>query len=63
MEKSEKTEKTEKSEDKLRAELNILMRECLDDAKAIVQEKRLLENQTVLSTIAVALFVARRKEK
>jgi hypothetical protein len=53
----------EKFDDKKREELNLLMRECIDDAKAIVQEKRLLENQTVLSTVAVALFNARTKGK
>ena len=52
----------EKQDDKRREELNILMRECIDDARAIVQEKRLLENQTVLSSVAVALFEARTKK-
>jgi hypothetical protein len=52
----------EKSDDKKREELNRLMRECIDDAKTIVQEKRLLENQIVLSTIAVALFNERVKK-
>lgn len=49
----------EKSDEKRREEFNIIMRECIDDARAIVQEKRLLENQTVLAEIAVALFKAR----
>lgn len=53
----------EKSEEKRRDEFILLMRECIDDARAIVQEKRLLENQMVLSDIAVALFKARLKEK
>ncbi len=44
-----------------RENLIVLMRECIDDARAIVQEKRLLENQTVLASIAVALFEARLK--
>jgi hypothetical protein len=50
-------------EDKKREEQNLLMRECIDDARAIVQEKRLLENQTVLAEIAVALFNARSRGK
>jgi hypothetical protein len=49
-------------EEEKRAELKDLMRECIDDARAIVQEKRLLENQTVLSAIATALFEARTKK-
>jgi hypothetical protein len=53
----------EKSEDKKREEFNFLMRECIDDARVIVQEKRILENQTVLAEIAVALFNARVKGK
>ena len=44
---------------KEREELIALMKECIEDARVIVQEKRLLENQTVLSSIAVALFEAR----
>jgi hypothetical protein len=48
---------------KEREELMKLMRECVEDARVIVQEKRLLENQTVLSSIAVALFEARLKKR
>lgn len=36
-----------------------LMKECIDDARNIVQEKRLLENQELLAKIAVALFEKR----
>lgn len=36
-----------------------LMKECIDDARFIVQEKRLLENQEILAKIAVALFEKR----
>lgn len=49
-------------ETKKREELKNLMRECIDDARTIVQEKRLLESQEVLSNIAVALFNARSKK-
>jgi hypothetical protein len=52
----------EKADDKRREELNTLMRECIDDARVIVQEKRLLENQTVLAEIAVALFNSRARK-
>jgi hypothetical protein len=52
----------EKLDDKKKEEMIALMKECIDDARAIVQEKRLLENQTVLSGIAVALFNARIKK-
>ncbi|MFA6073312.1 MAG: hypothetical protein WC758_04325 [Candidatus Woesearchaeota archaeon] len=40
-----------------------VMRECIDDARIIVQEKRLLENQAVLATIASSLFNARTQNK
>ena len=60
--KEENKSETMEKDDKRREELNILMRECIDDARVIVQEKRLLENQTVLSSIAVALFEARVKK-
>lgn len=36
-----------------------LMKECMDDAKHIVQEKRLLENQYILTRIAISLFEKR----
>jgi hypothetical protein len=52
------SEKTTKE----REELIALMLECLADAKAIVQEKKLLETQVVLSDIAIALFNARREK-
>ena len=35
---------------------NSIMRECLEDARAMVQEKRLLESQKIISSIAAALF-------
>jgi len=54
------TEEEEKKAEIECREKNILvMRECIDDARAIVQEKRLLENQTVLSNIASNLFEKR----
>jgi hypothetical protein len=53
----------EKTNESMREDAIILMKECIDDARAIVQEKRLLENQTVLADIAVALFNARSKNK
>jgi hypothetical protein len=40
-----------------------IMRECIDDARNIVQEKRLLESQEVLATIAASLFNARVNKK
>jgi hypothetical protein len=36
-----------------------LMRECIDDARVIVQEKRLHESQQPLIEIAIALFEKR----
>ncbi|MGV8162076.1 MAG: hypothetical protein ACP5N2_01940 [Candidatus Nanoarchaeia archaeon] len=51
-------EQTNKREEQVK-----LMRECIDDARTIVQEKRLLESQEVLASIATALFVARVKEQ
>lgn len=36
-----------------------IMKECLDDARNIVQEKRLLENQMPLIEVAVNLFEKR----
>ena len=52
-------EEEREAEDECRAENNRIMRECIDDARSIVQEKRLLESQGVLSRIAVALFEKR----
>jgi hypothetical protein len=40
----------------------MLMRECIDDARKIVFEKRLLESQSAITKIAVALFEARVKK-
>jgi hypothetical protein len=48
--------------EKEREELVNLMRECIDDARVVVQEKRLLESQAVLAEIAVALFEARLRK-
>jgi len=54
---------TKEKQVKQREENVIIMRECIDDARLIVQEKRLLESQEVLATIAVGLFNARINEK
>ncbi len=40
----------------------ILMRNCIDDAKRIVLEKRLLESQSAVIQIAIALFNERSKK-
>jgi hypothetical protein len=54
------TEEEERAaEEECRAENNKAMRECIEDARMIVQEKRLLESQGVLTRIAVALFEKR----
>ena len=42
-----------------RAEFKKLMKECIDDAKALMQEKGLKDYQTDLINIAVALFEKR----
>jgi hypothetical protein len=41
----------------------VLMKQCIDDAKVIVFEKRLLESQSSVVSIAVALFNARKLKK
>jgi len=54
------TEEEEKQSENENRQKNLaLMRQCLDDARAIVQEKRLLENQQILADIAIALFEKR----
>ena len=45
-----------------REKLNVLMKECIDDAKLIVHEKRLLESQANVVNLAVALFKERNKK-
>lgn len=40
----------------------VLMFECIEDAKLIVREKRLLESQSSIVSFAIALFEARRNE-
>lgn len=40
----------------------ILMRTCIDDAKRIVLEKRLLESQNAVVQIAIALFNERSNQ-
>ncbi len=52
-------EEEKKAEDECRSKNNQVMRECIEDARMIVQEKRLLESQGVLSRIAVSLFEKR----
>ncbi|HJN56881.1 MAG: hypothetical protein QF436_01975 [Candidatus Woesearchaeota archaeon] len=46
-------------ENKSRTENIKLMKECIDDAKALMQEKGLKDYQTDLINIAVALFEKR----
>ena len=41
----------------------ILMRNCIDDARRIVLEKKLLESQSAIVEIAIALFKERVKEE
>ncbi|MCC7573977.1 hypothetical protein KO361_00090 [Candidatus Woesearchaeota archaeon] len=41
----------------------VLMKQCIDDAKLIVFEKRLLESQSSVVSIAVALFESRSRGK
>ena len=45
-----------------REKLNVLMKECIDDAKIIVHEKRLLESQANVIIVAIALFCERKKK-
>ena len=44
---------------KVREENIKLMKECIDDARNMVTEKRLLESQAVLAKIAISLFEKR----
>lgn len=37
----------------------VLMKECIEDAKQIVLEKRLMESQSAIVEIAIALFNSR----
>ena len=37
----------------------LVMADCIDDAKILVREKRLLESQSAIVDIAVALFNVR----
>ena len=39
----------------------VLMFECIEDAKIIVREKRLMESQSAIVNIAIALFNSRTK--
>lgn len=41
----------------------VLMLECIEDAKIIVKEKRLMESQTSIVNIAIALFENRIYKK
>ena len=41
----------------------LLMKECIDDAKSIVLEKRLMESQSSIVEIAIALYETRKREK
>ena len=54
------TDTEEKAEEqKSRAENINLMKECIEDAKALMQEKNLKDYQTDLIHIAIALFEKR----
>ena len=54
------TEKEEKEQDELSRKDNIkLMKECIDDAKAIFSDKKLKDYQTDIIKMAVALFEKR----
>ncbi len=54
------TEDEEKAEEeKCRNENKRLMKDCIDDAKNIINEKELKDYQTVLIRIAIALFEKR----
>ena len=41
----------------------VLMMECIEDAKIIVREKRLMESQSSIVRIAIALFENRKDKK
>ena len=41
----------------------VLMYECIEDAKIIVKEKRLMESQMSIVEIAIALFNSRMKRE
>ena len=41
----------------------VLMFECIEDAKLIVKEKRLMESQSAVVQIAITLFKERYKNK
>lgn len=54
------TEEEEKAqEEKCRNENIKLMKECIDDAKALMQEKSLKDYQTDLINLAISLFEKR----
>jgi len=51
------TEEEEKqAELECRTKNNDVMQQCINDARSIVQEKKLLESQEILTKIAVHLF-------
>ena len=41
----------------------LLMKECIDDARRIVLEKRLMESQSSIVNIAIALYDSRSSNK
>ncbi len=54
------TEEEEKEEERKCREENIkLMKECIDDAKKIIQEKSMKEYQTDIINMAISLFEKR----
>lgn len=53
------SEEERQVEDDVRKKNIDLMKQCIDDARVIAQEKRLLETQAIISSIAIALFEKR----
>ena len=54
------TEEEEREEERKCREENIkIMKECVDDAKKIIQEKNMKEYQTDVVTMAISLFEKR----
>ena len=54
------TEQEEKEQEKISRQENIqLLKECLDDARKLVQEKKLAPYQSDIVALAVALFEKR----
>jgi hypothetical protein len=52
-------EEERQAEQECRQKNNAVMIQCIDDARSIVQEKKLLESQEILAKIATHLFEKR----